>query len=80
MTDEVSIKTWTKRGISMVNTFALDYDDPDHPYNQIVSQGKDPEEYGIEHPLDELFKNYSRSKLIERIVTLEKQLLNKEWI
>ena len=70
-----SIKVWVIRGQMMVNTSALEWHDPDHPYNQIKSQGLIPEYYGYSHPLHERFKDNSRGDLIDMIVDLETQLV-----
>lgn len=74
MTDEMEIRVWVKRGIMMVNTEALDFDDPDHVYNQIKSQGKIPEDYGFYSPRHEEFKYKNRNELISEIVDLRKEL------
>lgn len=74
MTDEVEIRQWVKRGIMMVNTEALDIDDPDHIYNQIRMQGKAPEDYGVEHPWHKEFGSKSRGELMAEIVDLRKEL------
>lgn len=77
----VSIKPWIKRGKMLLNTSALEPNDPDHVYNQILKQGKIPEEYGIDNPKivrNERFKNKTRNELIEMIFDLEKQLASAE--
>jgi hypothetical protein len=51
MTKDLEMSVWVKRGQMMVNRYALDGDDPDHPYNYIKSKyNVDPEDYGIEKP------------------------------
>jgi hypothetical protein len=65
--DVVEVKRWVKRGMMMVNC--------DHTYNQIVAQGKDPEEYGVMHPLYSRFEGKSRSDLIDQIVKLEQEVM-----
>jgi hypothetical protein len=73
--EEVQVRLWIKRGVMRVNAYALDPDDPDHPYTQIRSQGLRPEDFGVEHPLTERFKGRSRSELISHIADLEKNAL-----
>ena len=72
--DEVSIQAWVKRGSMLFNTECLEYDDPMHPYNQIVAQGKRPEDYGIRNPVHEEFKRKTRYELIDEILDMRKQL------
>lgn len=72
--ESVEIRRWIKRGIMRVNSDALHWDDPDHTYNQILSQGKRPEDFGIEHPISEEFKDKSRGELIAEIIDLRKEL------
>lgn len=73
--DEVTIRQWiSKGGGMMVNAEALDIDDPDHVYNQIIDQGGIPEEFGYEHPYTEEFKDKSRIELIIELVLLKKEL------
>lgn len=72
----IEIRQWVRRGESMmVNTEALDPDDPDHIYNQILNQGARPEDYGYVHPYTEEFANYSRSELIAKITSLRKEVV-----
>lgn len=72
--DSVSYVPWVKRGIMMVSTYALEIDDPDHVYNQIVAQGKDPEDFGVENPVLAEFKNWSREKLIKEVYDLRNEV------
>ena len=72
--DTVTIKKWVKRGIMLCNTECLDPDDPDHPYNQVLAQGKKPEDYGIKHPHAVRFDNMSRAELIDLILGLEREV------
>lgn len=74
MTKEVSIKVWIKRGNMLLNAYALDYTDPEHPYNQALRQNVNPEEYGLRNPISERFDKYSRSELINMILDLEKEI------
>lgn len=48
MSKEITIRVWVKRGIMLINTYALNGDDPDHPYNQALAQGVRPEDFGLE--------------------------------
>lgn len=74
-TDSIEVRPWVKRGCMLVNTSALDIDDPDHVYNQIVAMGKEPEEYGINHPYTEEFEGRTRASLIAEIIQLRKDLV-----
>ena len=76
MTDDtVQVKLWIGHGTGVLtNTECLDFDDPMHPYNQILSQGKKPESFGYEHPLAEEFRGKDRTDLIEEIMFLRKEL------
>ncbi len=77
MKQEISIKQWVRRGKMLYATDALDWNDPAHPYQQALEQGVKPEEFGIQHPLVEKFKNWNRDELIQRIVELEDELYGK---
>lgn len=74
MANEISIRQWSKRGMMLINTSALEHDDPDHPYNQALAQGVRPEDYGLKHPLSERFEGKTRDELISMIVALEKEV------
>lgn len=74
MDKEITIRKWVKRGIMRVATDALDYDDPDHEYNQVLAQGVKPEDYGLVHPLDAEFGDKSRGQLIQEILELRNQI------
>jgi len=78
MNDEVEIKVWSRRGGMLVNTYALDITDAEHPYNQVVAQGKRPEDYGIQHPYEEEFGDKSRTQLIEEIISLRREI--EAWV
>lgn len=88
--EEIEVSTWVKRGTMMVNRAALDWNDPDHIYNHIVSLGYRPEDYGIKHPMTEEFEDKSRDELIDEIVKLRQEIegyagadamgvLNRTW-
>lgn len=71
----VEIREWIGKGAGiMVSAYALDPNDPDHVYNQIVAQGKNPEDFGIFHPYTEEYKDKSRSDLIFEILELKKEI------
>lgn len=72
--DEVSIQVWVRDGTMLVNAYALNPDHEMHPYNQILSMGKRPEDYGMQHPYYERFKDSSREDLMRRIVDLEREI------
>lgn len=75
MTDTVSYKEWYAPGGGMMyNTWSLEPEHPMHPYNQLKEQGVNPEDFGIEHPYVELFKDKSRSELCAEILHLRKAL------
>ena len=72
--NKISIKKWVRRGKMLLNTEALDWDDPDHPYNQAKAQGVVPEDFGLRHSLYEKFDQYTRSELIDMILKKEKEI------
>jgi hypothetical protein len=74
MTDQVSYRKWMKRGVMIVRADALDFDDPDHPYNQVAAQGVAPEDFGLQHPLKAEFAHLSQSQLINMIADLRKEI------
>jgi hypothetical protein len=78
----MEINVWAKRGSLRVRTDCLPFDDPDHPYNQIIAQGEIPEDYGFEHPKIALFEKrfggLSRPQLYQMIVDLEADVLALE--
>jgi hypothetical protein len=76
--EKVTVKPWIRRGGMLLNAECLDHDDPDHIYNQILSQGKQPEDYGIPHPLALEFNEWSRDELIREIVRLRSALRSRE--
>ena len=76
--DEIHIKQWVRRGILMVNTDALEFDDPDSPWNQASAQGVDPEDFGMSHPLHEEFKDRSHSSLAREVIELRRDLVAAE--
>lgn len=76
-TDGVEIKVWVKRGTMLVNTSALEITDPDHIYNQIKAQGKNPEDYDIKHPHEEEFEEKSRRDLISEILDLRREITGR---
>lgn len=77
---EVQYKIWVKQGMMMVRAECLDHDHPMHPYNQIKSQGLNPEDYGMLHPLAEEFKDCSREELLKEISRLREVLNSRERI
>jgi len=75
MTDDIEIRPWIPKGGGLlVNAEALDIDDPDHVYNQILAQGKKPEDYGFNHPYAELYEGKTRGELIHEIVSMRKEI------
>lgn len=47
----IKIPVWIKRGKMLIRREALNSDDPDHPYNWVLSNiGVRPEDFGIEKP------------------------------
>ena len=73
-TEEVSIKVWIQDGTMLVNAYALEPEHPEHPYNQLLTMGKIPENYGVFHPYAEEFASHTRGELINEIVSLRKEL------
>lgn len=65
---------WVKRGLMIVNRNALDIDDLDHLYNQIVAAGLEPEAFDIFHPVAEQYKDFTRAQLINQITSLTRDL------
>ena len=65
---------WVKNGSMMVHRDCLDPDDPRQTYNYLKSYGIVPEEYGIFHPMTEMFDGWSREQLISEVVSLRKAL------
>lgn len=72
---EIVIMPWVRRGKMIVNAYALDHDDKDHPYNQALRQGANPEDFDISNPLEERFGDKTRGELIRMIVDLETEVL-----
>jgi hypothetical protein len=75
--ESVTIRVWYDVGNGwMINTEALDIDHPEHVYNQILAQGKIPEDYGYVHPYAEEYDAKSRNELIHEIVSLRKEIIS----
>ena len=72
--ESISVQAWVKRGGMLYNTECLEYDDPMHPYNQIVAQGQRPEDYVVKNPVHEEFKDKTRHELIDEVLYLRKQV------
>ena len=76
----LKIDVWWRPGNGMIyNRYHLEHNHPEHIYNYIKSLGYVPEDYGINHPLTERFKEYSRSELIAMIADLENELHSKHF-
>lgn len=75
ITDSIEIQAWVRRGGMMYNTECLGYDDPMHPYNQIVNQGHCPEDYGVYNPLHKEFGGRTRQSLIDEILGMRREIL-----
>jgi hypothetical protein len=71
---DIEVPVWIKRGGMIVNRFALNHDDKDHPYNYIVSLGYKPEDYGMTHPLYDEYEGKTRSELIFEIDNLKREI------
>lgn len=67
--------TFVKRGDLLQNRDCLSPDDEDHTYNYLRRHEIIPEDFGIEHPRTEEYKNYSRDDLINEIEKLKKEIL-----
>lgn len=75
MIKEIEIKEWYAPGGGMMfNTWGLEPDHEMHPYNQALRQGVDPEEFGIEHPMSEKYKDMTRSQLIQKLYEAEREI------
>lgn len=81
MTDEIEIKLWSKQGRMFINTEALEWNDPDHVYNQALEQikekgleGVSPEDFGLVHPLEQRYGHLSRGELYLEIERLKESL------
>lgn len=74
----LSYSPWVKRGSMLYNRECLEHDDPNHLYNYLKTHGIRPEDYGIQHPLNELmdreFRDKSRGELISEIMHLRKEM------
>ena len=70
----IQIREWVKRGTMLYKTSGLGPDDPDHPWNQALDQGVNPEDFGIEDPLEEMFKDWSIGRLRREVLDLRKEL------
>ena len=49
--NEITMTEFVKRGKMIVRRDALDFDDPDHPYQVLKAQGVQPEDYGYYQPV-----------------------------
>lgn len=74
--DQVTIREWIIRGDLAVRTEALPISDSNHPYNQALTQGVIPEEFGIYHPIAEEFQDKPRHLLLSEIVKLRQEIEN----
>lgn len=73
--DTIEIKEWYAPGGDMMyNCYGLDPTHEMHPYNQALAQGVRPEDFGIEHPYEEMFKDKTRGQLIHEVMSLRKEL------
>ena len=70
----ISWDCWVRRGIMKVHRDSLDPSDPDHTYNYLKVNGVIPEEYGIVHPQEEMFKDKSRQDLMDEILNLRQHV------
>lgn len=64
---------WVTIGTMKYNRDCLSVDDPNQTWNYLVFNGIDPQQYGIEHPHEEEFKDWSRAKLINELVNVRKE-------
>ena len=71
---EIEIRKWVHRGGMFINTEGLEFDDPDHPYQQAKSQGVNPEDFGIINPRDAEFNSWTRARLIDEVIYLRREI------
>lgn len=66
---------WVSKGMVMkVDRDCLDHDDPEHLYNEIITLGRDPADFGVTHPLAEQYKDYTREQLINMVAELSSEV------
>ncbi|MGL5013053.1 MAG: hypothetical protein ACRC6V_02025 [Bacteroidales bacterium] len=58
----------------MYNKGCLSEDDPEQLYNYLSKCVITPENFGIEHPTTEEFKDYTRSQLIKELLDTRREL------
>ena len=68
--------SWVTIGTMMYNRECLSESDPNQLYNYLSTCGIQPEDYGIEHPLVNEFKDYTRPQLIQELVNIRRELLS----
>ena len=75
MSDEIEIEVWFRPGNGMMyRTDYLPISHEKHPYNQILSRGLIPEDYGYYHPAYEQYKDYTKNQLIHEVCELKREI------
>lgn len=72
--DEIDIKIWHSNGGGMMyRTDTLHPSHEMHPYNQVKNMGYKPEDYGLNHPYEEMYKDKSRNEIIAELEELKNE-------
>lgn len=74
----VNVPVFVKRNGMLINRECLDIDDPEILYNYLKNNNYCPEEYGVNHPYEEIYKELTRYDLIDKIMKLEKEICSYE--
>ncbi len=74
----IHLKRWISNGFLSTNRDALSLSDPDHTYNLALrvleGTGVSPEDFNINNPYTERFKNVSRAELMKMVCDLEREM------
>jgi hypothetical protein len=74
-----SISHYVVRNGVSIEAKTLDWNDKDHPYNQIKNQGGNPEEFGYLHPMEKDFAGKSKAEIIEEVISLRRELFYAQF-
>lgn len=76
--ESIHLKRWVSNGFISTNRDALSLADPDHTYNLALrvleGTGISPEDFKINNPMSERFKNTSKAELMKMVCELEREL------
>ena len=79
MREEIQISQFWKCGDMLYNRECLSPNHPENLYNYVKRDfGVNPEDYGINHPLYERFKDLTREQLINKVCELEAEVNFRE--